>query len=179
MDSVAYYLKILRDKKIPVLWRPYHEMNGGWFWWGSRPGPDGYQKLWKMLYERYTNYHKLNNLIWVWNANAPRVKQNDNAMAYENFYPGNEYVDILAADIYNSDYKQSHHDQLVELGKGKLIAMGEIGDVPSPEILKQQPQWSWFMVWARFPWTKNTPEEMNAFYNAPSVISLDEVRSKK
>lgn len=175
IDSVAVYLKKLQDAKIPVLWRPFHEMNGIWFWWGNRPGPDGFQKMWKLMYDRYTNHFKLNNIIWVWNANAPRVKKDDDAFDYHLFYPGNEYVDVLAADIYNNDYKQSHHDQLLELGKGKLIAMGEIGDVPPPSVLEQQPKWCWFMIWARFPWTNNTPEEIKALYSSDRVLTRDEV----
>ena len=71
IDDVAGYLKQLQEAGVPVLWRPYHEMNGMWFWYGNRPGPDGFVKLWKIMYDRYVNYHKLNNLIWVWNANAP------------------------------------------------------------------------------------------------------------
>lgn len=176
MDSVAFYLKKLQDAKIPVLWRPFHEMNGVWFWWGNRPGPEGFQKMWKMLYERFTNYHKLNNLIWVWNPNAPRVKKDDDAAPYHLFYPGNDYVDVLAADIYNNDYKQSHHDQLVELGMGKLIAMGEIGNVPAPSVLDQQPKWSWFMIWARFPWTDNTPDAIRKLYSHPRVITRDQLQ---
>ncbi len=48
---------------MPVLWRPYHEMNGKWFWWGGRPGAENYTKLYRMLFDRLTNFHGLNNLI--------------------------------------------------------------------------------------------------------------------
>lgn len=179
IDRRAEFLKKFRDAGIPVLWRPYHEMNGMWFWYGNRPGENGIQKLWKMMYERYTKHHQLHNLIWVWNANAPRDWKDDAAYDYHLFYPGNDYVDVLAADIYKGDYKQSHHDQLVELGKGKPIALGEIGDMPSPEILDQQPQWVWFMCWAHFPWTHNTPDEVRAVYNHPKTIILDEINLKE
>ncbi|WP_319592482.1 glycosyl hydrolase [uncultured Draconibacterium sp.] len=176
IDQRAEVLKKLRDANIPVLWRPYHEMNGMWFWYGNRPGKKGVQFLWKMMYDRYTNHHKLNNLIWVWNANGPRDRENDEAYAYHLFYPGNEYVDVLAADIYRNDYKQSHHDELVELGEGKLIALGEIGQVPSPEIIEQQPEWAWFMIWARFPWTHNDREDVQKLYNSERVLTLDEIQ---
>lgn len=175
IDARAELLKKLRDAHIPVLWRPYHEMNGMWFWYGNRPGIDGIQKLWKQMYDRYVNFHHLDNLIWVWNANAPRDWKDDEAYAYELFYPGAKYVDILAADVYKNDYKQSHHDQLLELGKGKLIALGEVGNLPTPEILNQQPMWSWFMCWAHFPWTNNTHEIIKALYNSPRVLTLDEI----
>ncbi len=50
VDVVAGYLRQLRDARVPVLWRPYHEMNGGWFWWGGRKGPDGSSALYRQLY---------------------------------------------------------------------------------------------------------------------------------
>ncbi len=179
IDNVASYLKQLQDKNIPVLWRPYHEMNGIWFWYGDRKGEDGFQKLWKIMYDRYVNYHHLNNLVWVWNANAPRDWENDQAYDYQLYYPGNEYVDVLAADIYKNDYKQSHHDQLLELGKGKLISIGECGVLPTPEILDQQPEWVWFMNWARFVWTHNEPEAVKTLYNSPRVLTLDEIKQEE
>ncbi|MDR0973986.1 MAG: glycoside hydrolase family 26 protein [Prevotellaceae bacterium] len=171
IDEIAGYLKQLRNKDIPVLWRPYHEMNGEWFWWGNRQGERGFVKLWKMMYDRYVNYHHLDNLIWVWNANGPRNTP-DNAYAYELFYPGNDYVDVLATDIYHNDWKQSHHDQLVELGKGKLIALGEIGHVPTLETLKTQNKFAWFMIWTGFtaPQT-NTPEALKAIFDRPETVN--------
>ena len=175
IDKRAELLKKLQDANIPVLWRPYHEMNGMWFWYGNRPGPDGIQKLWKMLYDRLVNFHHLNNLIWVWNANAPRDWPKDEAYSYELFYPGAAFVDVLAADVYKNDYKLSHHDQLIALGKGKLIALGEVGVMPTPQILMSQPQWTWFMCWASFPWTDNSREAVKTLYNDPRVITKDEI----
>lgn len=87
-------------------------MNGVWFWWCNKPGENGFKKLWIMTYNYFTKVHKLNNLLWVWNTNAPRDKKGDEAGPYADFYPGPEYVDVLAADVYHRDYKQSHHDDL-------------------------------------------------------------------
>ena len=174
VDSVAEGLKLLGDHKIPVLWRPYHEMNGSWFWWCDKKGEYGIKKLWKMMFDRFTNFHKLNNLIWVWNANAPRDWENDEAYAYDIYYPGNEYVDVLATDIYKGDYKQSHHDQLLELGQGKLIALGECGILPTPEILEGMNQFVWFMDWANFIWEANKREDVQRLYNDERVVTLDE-----
>jgi mannan endo-1,4-beta-mannosidase len=177
IDKIAAQLKTLQENEVPVLWRPYHEMNGGWFWWGHRQGEDGYNKLWRMMYDRFTNHHNLNNLIWVWNANAPLERKVP--MDYHLYYPGGDVVDILAADIYGGNYKQSYHDDLVELAEGRIIAMGEIGNAPEPEILDQQPQWTWFMMWSRFPWTKNAPGEIKNLYDHPNVITRDELKSDK
>lgn len=176
IDRQADYLKQLRDKNIPVLWRPYHEMNGMWFWYGDRKGEEGFVKLWKIMFDRYVNHHKLNNLIWVWNPNAPRDWENDEAYDYHLYYPGDDFVDVLAADIYKNDYKQSHHDQLLELGRGKPIAIGECGVMPTPDILLQQPHWTWFMTWARFVWTHNEPGAVKNLYLSPSVLNLNNIR---
>ena len=135
IDTVASYLNKLQTLGVPVLWRPYHESNGVWFWWGNKRGENGFAKLYRMMYDRFVNYHKLNNLIWVWNTNAPRQLINDEAYVYDDYFPGLDYVDVLATDVYHHDYRQSHHDDLVRLSHGKIIALGEVGEVPSPEIL--------------------------------------------
>ena len=139
MDKIAINLKDLQNENIPVLWRPYHEMNGVWFWWCNHPGDDGFKKLWIMTYDYLTRHHQLNNLLWVWNTNAPRDIPGDEAFDYDLFFPGHEYVDILAADVYRNDYKQSHHDDLIQLAGNKTIALGEVGGLPDPEILSEQP----------------------------------------
>jgi len=174
-DKIAGYLKQLQDEDIPVLWRPYHEMNGVWFWWCNQKGEQGFKKLWIMMYNYFTQHHKLNNLIWVWNTNAPRDITGDEAWDYELFYPGDKYVDILAADVYRNDYKQSHHDDLLALAKGKPIALGEVGDIPTPEILKKQPQWSWYMPWAWILFAANDPDKIKSLVNSDQVLTLDEI----
>jgi mannan endo-1,4-beta-mannosidase len=178
-DKIAGYLKQLQDMGIPVLWRPYHEMNGVWFWWCNHKGEQGFKRLWIMMYDYFTNHHQLNNLIWVWNTNAPRDIPGDEAWAYKDFFPGIEYVDILAADVYRNDYKQSHHDRLVELAEGKPVALGEVGEIPTLEILLQQPQWSWFMPWGWILFMANEPDLINEVYNSEHVLTLDEVSVDK
>ena len=90
MDRVAEELKKLQDAGVPVLWRPYHEFDGGWFWW-SRGGPETFKKLWTLMYDRFTNLHGLNNLIWVLGYSSD-IK--------DGWYPGDAYVDIAGADHY-------------------------------------------------------------------------------
>jgi cellobiose epimerase len=178
-DTLAVYLKELQALGVPVLWRPFHELNGVWFWWGNRKGENGSVKLYKMMFDRFVHFHKLNNLIWVWNTNAPRQLIHDEAYAYEDFFPGLEYVDVLATDVYRRDYRQSHHDELANLGAGKVIALGEVGEVPSPEILEHQPLWSWFMIWGNFVDTHNTPEQMRALYHSPRVLTHEDFVTNK
>ena len=144
VDSIAVYLKKLQDARVPVLWRPYHEMNGDWFWWGGRVGESSTIELYKQLYDRLVNYHKLNNLIWVWNVDRPSTP----VRKFSNFYPGNEYLDILSLDEYGSDFKQAYYDSLSVLSKGKPIALGEVGNPPTMDIFNNQPEWSYWVIWA-------------------------------
>jgi len=176
LDSIAGFLKILQERNIPVLWRPLHEMNGEWFWWGNRPGPDGYQMLWKLMYERMTNYHHLNNLIWVWNANAVREGQDGIVMWYGDYYPGPEYVDVLATDVYHNDWRKCHHNDLVKLANGKLVALGEVGELFTPKTLELMPKFAWFMIWTTFTEQKyNSPERLKEVFTLPKVISIEKV----
>ncbi len=173
--DIAGYLAQLRDANIPVLWRPYHEMNGVWFWWCNHQGRNGFKKLWIMMYDYFTVQHKLNNLLWVWDANAPRDIPGDEARDYRLFYPGNQYVDILAADVYRKDYKASHLTSLREIGKGKPAALGEVGELPEADTLAAQPGWIWFMTWAYHSLKHNSPEMYMQIYQSERVLTLDEI----
>jgi len=170
IDVVAGYLKKLKEANIPVLWRPYHENNGDWFWWGFRQGPEGFAALWRLMYDRYVNFHRLDNLIWVWNANAPNGR---NALAYHRFYPGDQYVDILATDVYGA-FEQKHYEDLVELANGRVIALGEVGAPPSPEILEAQPKWVWFMGWSDIMDSPRNAEAVKRIFNDPRTRSRGE-----
>lgn len=166
LDVVARHLKKLQEARIPVLWRPYHENNGTWFWWGGRKGAGGFQALYRMTFERMVNFHRLDNLIWVWNANAPNGK---NAGPYYDYYPGAQYADVLATDIYG-EYSQSHHDDVVELAGGKPVALGEIGKPPSLEVLNSQPRWAWFMGWSNI-FDRDMGNAHKALFNDPRTLS--------
>ncbi|KAA6306388.1 Mannan Endo-1 4-beta-mannosidase, partial [termite gut metagenome] len=172
--------KQLQDAHVPVLWRPFHEMNGVWFWWCNKPGENGFKKLWIAMYNYFTHHHGLNNLLWVWNTNAPRDIPGDEAGPYEDFFPGVDYVDVLAADVYRRDWKQSHHDDLLKLGGGKLITLGEVGEVPNAEIYKAQPSWSWFMVWGYCVYdfrsgSRDSNPAVKDIYDNPQSLTLDKI----
>ena len=169
VDTIAFYLKQLQKAHVPVLWRPYHEMNGNWFWWGNRTGQYSTQALYRQIFDRLVNYHKLNNLIWVWSVDRPTRP----GMEFSNFYPGNKYLDILALDVYGSDFKQDYYDQLLALSQGKPITLGEVGTPPTPEILDKQPKWSYWIIWAGM--VHNTSKkQFEALVNDPRVLGLDD-----
>ena len=162
---------------IHSAWWVYFRSFGVWFWWGNKKGKDGIAKLWKMMYDRYTHYHKLNNLLWVWGANGPRDIPGDEAYAYKDFYPGHQYVDILGTDIYHSDYEQKDYNELLTLAQGRIIALTEVGTLPSDEVLKAQPKWAWFLVWSSFLWTDNSRERVKEIYNSEKTITHDKVKA--
>lgn len=173
IDEVAEYLKALRDARVPVLWRPYHEMNGGWFWWGNQPE---YARLWNMMFERYTEYHGLDNLLWVWSPSGP----NEYALPFEPFYVGTLRADVLAVDVYYNEYEQSHHDQLLKLAGGKPIALGEVGELPDAELLRgAQNQYVWFMAWGDELEQSNPWKKIHALYTLDRVLHRQAVAAMR
>jgi mannan endo-1,4-beta-mannosidase len=142
IDTISGYLNILKSKGIPVIWRPLHEAAGGWFWWGAK-GVAPFKSLWKLMFERMTHYHHLDNLIWVWTSEG-----ND-----PDWYPGDEYVDIVGRDLYPTT--NVHDSQLTEFNKvkaiisnRKMIALTECGGIPDPDLMFEKGDtWLWFMPW--------------------------------
>ena len=171
VDVIAGHLAQLRDANVPVLFRPYHEINGNWFWWGGRPGRDGSAALYRQIYDRLVNVHHLDNLLWVWNANAP----GGNAGPIEPYYPGAQYADLATMDIYG-EFKQEYYDGILALAGDKPIALGEVGKLPAPEILEKQPRWTYFMCWSEFIQEHNPLELVTAVYNAPQVLTRGDAR---
>lgn len=154
IDKVAAYLKQLQEKGIAVIWRPLHEAagnyegnnSGAWFWWG-RYGTAYTKQLWQLMYDRLTNTHGLNNLIWVWTV---QVKDGFSQNALD-AYPGNDYVDIIGTDIYeeNTDSKLAAYKFANAVsGSRKMVTLSECGNVPNPSsCFEAGDTWSWFMVW--------------------------------
>lgn len=176
IDTIAGYLKMLEQKGVVVLWRPYHEMNGGWFWWGAK---NNFKQLWKIMFERYTNHHQLNNLIWVWSPNISFGKDN---MQLAEFYPGNAYVDIIGIDGYNdkSNWDTSTNDKndlntISSLAQKSPIAITELGTLPDIEWLKtERPKISWFLCW----WThieEHTNKQLNDVYRHRYTLNRGDI----
>lgn len=170
MDKAAKALKELKDKNIPVLWRPFHEFDGGWFWWG-KGGADNFKKLWIIMYDRYTNYWGLDNLIWVCGYSG-------NGVNYDKWYPGDEYVDIVGADSYNDGSNARLYKQVKDIADENMpVCFHECGRIPTAEQLqKDKANWVWFMTWHTEHITDgNDINDLKTIYNDPYVITLDEL----
>ncbi len=147
IDKVASTLKKLKQRKIPVLWRPLHEAGGRWFWWGL--DADACNELWRVMYDRLTNRHGLNNLIWVWTSAAEWNKPYSDGYKW---YPGDEYVDIVGIDVYNessaSNIRSKCFNMLKKNSPDKLVALTECGS-----LAKISTQWRGGCKWLYFaPW---------------------------
>ena len=183
IDAIAAQLKILQDAGVPILWRPLHEASGGWFWWGAS-GADAYIQLYRLLYDRLTNEYGLNNLIWVWNG------QN------KDWYPGDEYVDIIGEDIYPGERvytsQVNKYLEAVEYTTpAKMVVLSENGCVFDPDLaIRDGAMWGFWCTWngefvakptAIYSYSEQytEAEALKRFYSNDAVITLDELPDLK
>ena len=110
--SLAAGLKELQDAGVVVQWRPFHEMNGDWFWWGGKD-PEAFIRVWRHMFDYFTRTRKLNNLLWVYGPNHGKK-----TAAY---YAGDRYVDIVGLDAY-TDFVDPKH----------ILGYPEVARLPKP-----------------------------------------------
>ncbi len=172
LAKVADCLKLLQDANIPVVWRPFHEAAGGWFWWGK--DADSFKKMWIAMFD-YFKSQGLNNLIWVWTCQT----------GDEDWYPGDAYVDIIGCDIYEKGTEDcvSQYTTVAEIYGNKMVTLSECGSVSTmAEQWSAGARWAWFMPWydgegaetshADAAWWKNAMEQ-------DFVISREQLPSLK
>lgn len=167
LEGVAQLLLYYQSQGIPIIWRPLHEASGGWFWWGAEDG-EAYKKLYIYMFN-YFREAGIHNLIWVWTSEL-----NDDA-----WYPGDEYVDIVARDGYpqnNTTHKSQSADfhNLRQAHPNKMTAMPECNSVPSWENM-QANNALWLIV---APWCGggafdhgNSPDFWKQFLSEENIIT--------
>lgn len=171
MDVMAGLLRPFCDKGIPILWRPFHEGDGNWFWWGFK-GPEVVKMLYRIMYERYTVHHGLNNLIWVWNAPVPEC------------YPGDDVVDIISRDMYpephvHTSQSEKYFELLKITKQPKIVLIGETGTLPDADAVhNEKVGWASFMTWSRrFCLTEevNSYAYLKKLYESPYAVTLEDL----
>ncbi|MHB8900377.1 MAG: glycosyl hydrolase [Thermoguttaceae bacterium] len=157
----ADFLQQLADARVPVLWRPFHEMEGGWFWWTDQERPENSAALWRTMFDYFVKERKLHNLIWVYNAALRCGKGKDglaNVEMRKRFYPGPEYVDIASIDIYPNSYLgigqpqedtyRASFEVMLQVAPGKMIALAECEAIPDPDRMAADgPKWLYCHPW--------------------------------
>lgn len=172
LDSTAVQIKKLQDANVPIIWRPFHEAAGTWFWW-SKEGGGQYVRLWKFMFDYYTKTKGLHNMVWL----HPYCGSPD-----ASFWPGKAYADLGGADTYVTDHGPltSLYNSVKKIvGNGVPIGLHENGAIPDPALL-QSSGTSWFMfcTWnGKFLTSDqyNTKAFLKTVYSSPYVITRDEL----
>lgn len=168
LDVIAAELQKFRDADIPILWRPFHEADGEWFWWGAK-GAVVAMKLYRLMFDYFVNAKELDNLLWVWNCPIAEA------------YPGDDFVDIVSVDIYLQKYEKTdyseQYEQLVQAtSRNKTAALGEVGYLPDIELLSQShTPWAYFMTWSKefcIGEQYNTTDRLKSMYDSSYAVSV-------
>lgn len=139
LDKVANFLKGLKGKNgeyIPVIFRPFHELNGNWFWWGKdHCTPQELKQLWHFTVSYLRDLKNIHHLLYAYNTDRFNSKEN-----YLFKYPGDEWTDVIGFDIYqrkngpegNSQFINDIDNMLTTLEaiateKNKIPALTEFG----------------------------------------------------
>ena len=175
LDLMAEGLKELQEAGVVVLWRPFHEMNGGWFWWGAKD-PDQFIKVWRHSFDYFTKTKGLNNLLWVY---GPNHSQNT-----ANYYAGDGYVDLVGLDAYTDFIDPQHikgYEEIVALPKpfgfteyGPHGSQNPPGDYDYRRFIaglqKEFPKTCFFMSW-NAKWSLATNLFTKELLDDPAVVN--------
>lgn len=191
LDDVASGLSQLQQAGVVVIWRPLHEMNGAWFWWGQQPQAD-YIAVWQQMFNYFTINKGLNNLLWAYSPNHTY----DQWTARTNYYyPGSNYVDIVGMDKYRDRTEDplslndfGSYDDLV--ATGKPVALLEYGPSPADGSGWQDPAYDWthlvrdirtrypkivfFQAW-EYIWQIGYGANVSSMMNDPWVVTLSDL----
>ncbi|MCM3522185.1 glycoside hydrolase family 26 protein [Curtobacterium sp. P97] len=165
LDEIVPYLQQLKDAGVPAIFRPIHEMNEQWAWWGGRPGSNGSARLYQITHDYLVGTKGMTNLVWAWNV------QDNPAGGFSNYYPGTGYVDVVTLDAWYKAFPSAgEYQSLRSIAAGKPIALAEVGTLPTAANLSAQPEWAWFMEWSEQLEGSNSPQAIKDTYYNPRVL---------
>ncbi len=175
LDRVAAGLQELQAAGVVVIWRPFHEMNGGWFWWGAQE-PADFIAAWRQMFDYFTHTKQLHNLIWSYGPNHGKRTAE--------YYAGGAYVDLVGVDAYTDNIDPEHirgYAEVAALGKpvgfteyGPHAASNPPGDYDYRRLLdgiaRNFPTARHFLCW-NMRWNPAENQFAKEFYNDPRVIT--------
>jgi mannan endo-1,4-beta-mannosidase len=175
LDLLAKGLTQLKEAGVVVLWRPFHEMNGGWFWWGAKD-PESFIRVWRHMFQYFTDQKRLDNLLWVY---GPNHGQNT-----AKYYAGDAHVDLVGLDAYTDHIDRQHirgYDEVAALPKPfGFTEFGPHGSQNPPGdydyrrfidgILREFPRTCFFKSW-NAKWSLASNQYTKELLGHPSVAN--------
>ena len=201
MDRVSDFLATLKTddgKKIPIIFRPWHENTGSWFWWGEKLcTAEDYKALWNLLQDKLTA-DGFDNLLWAY---SPGMAANLTEEKYLERYPGDDRISLVGIDGYQWGTKEdfvaqldANLDMLTKFAekRGKIAALTECGlkNLTDPTwwtstltpVLDKYPI-SYFLVWRNYKeeWFGPSPAKPDApyfkeMYDKENTLFLNEIK---
>jgi len=142
LAEIADFLETLDDEGVPIIWRPFHEADAGYFWWGKE-GASQFNRLWEHMFDYLHDERGLTNLIWVWSGSHEKPESE--------WYPGDEYVDIAGVDTYKSQKSLSWEEQWDNMNDyvtNRPVALTESDSIPHPQKVRSGTlPFLWFLTW--------------------------------
>ena len=177
LDTIARYLLHYQQQGIPILWRPFHEAAGNtnrggkaWFWWGS-DGAEAFKQLY-LYAQRYLMERGIHNLIYIWTSELDD----------DDWYPGDEYVDIVARDQYHVPSGHGSFKQQFDLLRSKyptkMLALAECDCVPGAAAMEQDDaRWLFVAPWTTpFVFSRDNDDAFwRQFLSEKLILTRDEV----
>lgn len=198
LSYTADYLKQLAEARVPVLFAPLHEIDGGWFWWTDVENPENTAALYRQVYRYLVDERGLNNIIWVyhaahscnrmqgrrgWKAGRATREQFEEETAFRGrYYPGDQYVDVASLSAYGNpqlgwnrgweDARQSAYQLMREIAPNKPLAINEEPEPLHPLIAREEGvKWLWARAW----YSSASPDWLRYTFNHEHMITLDEL----
>jgi mannan endo-1,4-beta-mannosidase len=176
LDEIARGLHELQTAGVVVIWRPLHEMNGGWFWWGAQK-PATYVAVWRQMFDYFTHTKKLHNLIWAFSPNHGQRPASE-------YYAGDAYTDLVGTDAYTDDVDPAHILGYAEFARiNKPFGFTEFGPHGASHppgsfdyrrfldgVAKNFPTACHFLCWNE-KWNPASNGHAREFYSDPRVIT--------
>lgn len=136
LSNAADFLGSIRTadgQTVPVVWRPWHEHTGSWFWWGQDLcTTEQYKALWQMTYDYMVKERGMDNLVWAYSPGAGGITPE----LFAERYPGDEIIDMVGFDCYQYSTDEVYIKEIKHAldvmsafneGRGKIMAVTETG----------------------------------------------------
>jgi mannan endo-1,4-beta-mannosidase len=121
LDIIARWARLLDEAGVPVLFRPYHENMGSWFWWGAAYcTPEGFKNVFRYTVEYLRDVKGVHNFLYVYSPDSSFKTLE----AYESRYPGDGFVDVVGFDQYHDNAKAV--DSFIGYFKNSLAIVDEM-----------------------------------------------------